>query len=153
MRIGRGQDPDVYDPAAPPELRLGQAIAHGTGSDLTIIATGSMVAPSLKAAEALRADGHDLGVLDMHTIKPLDHDAVLSAAGRSRCLLTVEEHNILGGLAGAVAEVLAEAGAATPLARHGIQDEYSLIGPPTHLYRHYGLDEAGVTARARALLA
>ena len=71
----------------------------------------------------------------MHTIKPLDIEAVMAAAGRSRIILTVEEHNVLGGLGGAIAEVLAENPSRARLVRHGIKDEYSLIAPPTHLYR------------------
>ena len=66
--------------------------------------------------------------------------------------MTVEEHNVLGGLGGAVAEVLAEAGPAPRFVRHGIQDEYSLIAPPTHLYRHYRLDAAGIEREGEALL-
>ncbi len=152
LRIGRGQEPDVYDPSSPPALRIGKAIGHGTGSELTIIATGSMVAPALTAVANLRDEGHSVGLLDMHTIKPLDRDAVLRAAQRSKAVMTVEEHSVIGGLGGAVAEVLADAGTATPLLRHGIHDEYSLIGPPTHLYRHYGLDAIGIADRARTLL-
>jgi transketolase len=149
FRIGRGQEPDVYDRDDPPALRIGEAIAHGAGADLTIVATGSMVAPALTAAATLRAEGFGVGALDMHTIKPLDRDAILAAAAGSARLMTVEEHNVIGGLGGAVAEVLADAGAATPLVRHGIADTYSLVGPPTHLYRHYGLDADGIADRAR----
>lgn len=147
FRIGRGQDPDVYDGA--PDFRIGEAIVHSQGSDLTLIATGSMVHPTLQAASALNAQGHRVGVIDMHTVKPLDEDAILTAARHSALLMTVEEHNTLGGLGGAVAEVLTEHGAATPLHRHGIHDQYSLIGPPTHLYRHYQLDADGIAVVAR----
>jgi transketolase len=77
----------------------------------------------------------------------------MAAARKSRVILTVEEHTILGGLGGAVAEVLAEEGGGARLVRHGIKDEYSLIGPPTHLYRHYKLDAAGIENVAAALLA
>jgi transketolase len=150
FRIGRGRDPVVYERL---DFELGTAVAHDRGSDLTIFATGSMVHPSLAAAEALRGRGHSVGVLDVHTVKPLDALAVLAAASSSRLLMTVEEHNVLGGLGGAVAEVLAEVGVGTPLHRHGIRDEYSLIGPPTHLYRHYGLDAEGVEREADELLA
>lgn len=151
FRIGRGQDPDVYaDNAAPYEI--GRAIEHGAGTDLTIIATGSMVHPSLEAAARLRAEGVSVGVLDMHTVKPLDAESVLTAARRSPVLLTVEEHNILGGLGGAVAEVVAEHSISTKVIRHGIRDEYVLVGPPTHLYRHYGLDGDGIEAIARTAL-
>jgi transketolase len=149
IRIGRGREPDVYKGL---DFRLGEAIVHELGRDLTFIATGSMVAPTLEAARILRGDGLSIGVIDMHTIKPLDHDAVLRAAGSARTLMTVEEHSVVGGLGGAVAEVLADAGAGVRLHRHGLHDLYSLIGPPTHLYRHYGLDGEGIAAKARAAL-
>jgi transketolase len=111
-----------------------------------------MVHPSLQAAERLRTEGWSVGVLDVHTLKPLDSDAVLEAAATSRLLMSVEEHNILGGLGGAIAEVLSGAGSSTPLYRHGIRDVFSLIGPPTHLYAHYRLDAQGIADEALALL-
>jgi transketolase len=151
MRIGRGREPAVYD-AAELDFQIGRAIAHGEGDDLTIVATGSMVHPSLEAAAALRAEGHSVGVLDMHTVKPLDAAAVLRRAERSAALMTVEEHNVIGGLGGAVSEALAESGAGVPLHRHGIRDEYAIVGAPTHLYRHYRLDGAGIAAEARTAL-
>lgn len=151
FRIARGHDPVVYE--APCEFAFGKAIAHCEGTDLTIIACGTMVHPALQATRALREAGYSVGLIDMHTIKPLDREAVIAAARRSRRLMTVEEHNVLGGLGGAVAEVLAEIGGAPPLVRHGIRDEYSLIAPPTHLYRHYRLDAAGIEAVARESLA
>ncbi|BAV53007.1 transketolase (plasmid) [Mesorhizobium loti] len=144
FRIGRGQEPVVYDDGV--DFQFGKAIVHGEGSDLTIVACGSMVHPSREAYRALRAAGKSVGLIDMHTIKPLDTKAVLSAAAHSRFVLTIEEHNILGGLGGAVAEILAEAGSPARLIRHGIRDEYSLIAPPTHLYKHYRLDAAGIEA-------
>lgn len=150
FRIGRGRDPEIYP--TPPEVQIGRALIHATGSDLTIIATGSTVHPALAAAMELRGQGLSVGVIDMHTVKPLDRDAVLVAAGQSPVILTVEEHNVLGGLGGAVAEVLAEAGSGTRLVRHGMQDEYSLIAPPTHLYAHYRLDAPGIAAVAREAL-
>jgi transketolase len=152
LRIGRGRDPEVYTAADSPGFRIGEAVQHGHGRDLTIIATGSMVHPALAARRALADEGIDAGVLDMHTVKPLDTDAVLAAARRSDALMTVEEHNVIGGLGGAVAETLADAGAATPLHRHGLHDQYAAIAPPTHLYRHYELDAEGIATRARRLL-
>jgi transketolase len=88
----------------------------------------------------------------MPTVKPLDREAIVEAARSTGALLTVEEHNVLGGLGGAVAEVLAEIGGAPRLRRHGIEDCYSLIAPPTHLYRHYRLDAEGIEAVAREVL-
>jgi transketolase len=151
LRIGRGREADVYANGGI-EFELGRAIVHSRGSDITLIATGSMVAPTLEAAAVLRAEGRSVGVIDLHTIKPLDRAAILDAAGSTERLMTVEEHSVIGGLGGAVAEVLADAGAGVPLYRHGIPDVYSLIGPPTHLYRYYGLDADGIAERARALL-
>jgi transketolase len=153
MRIGRGREPDVYGRAQLGEFEIGKAIEHGVGDDLTIVATGSCVHPALEAVALLRARGHDVGLLDMHTVKPLDTDAVRRAAGRSAALMTVEEHNVIGGLGGAVAEVLADIGASVPLRRHGLEDTYSLIGPPTHLLRHYRLDGAGIAEVAGEFLA
>lgn len=150
FRIGRGRDPQVYEDGRP--FEFGRAIVHSTGSDLNIIACGITLHAALAAAEQLGQEGLSVGVIDMPTIKPLDREAVLAAAGRSGVLMTVEEHNVLGGLGSAVAEVLADAGSGTRLRRHGIYDEYSLIAPPTTLYAHYKLDAAGIGEVARELL-
>ena len=151
FRIGRGREPDVYEKGAP--FTIGKAIVHGIGDDLTIIACGLGVHGSLEAAARLNAAGLSVGVIDMATIKPLDRDAILRAAASSRKLMTVEEHNILGGLGSAVAEVLTDEGCGVKLLRHGIKDEYSLIAPPTHLYAHYKLDSAGIEDVASTFLA
>jgi len=146
FRIGRGRDPQVYEDGRP--FEFGKAIVHGIGSDVTLVACGITVKPALDAAAALNAQGYSVGVIDMPTIKPLDRAAIEQAAAKSRLLVSVEEHNVLGGLGSAVAEVLADAGTGTRLYRHGIHDEYSLIAPPTHLYAHYRLDAAGIEAVA-----
>jgi transketolase len=142
FRIGRGRDPQVYEPDTP--FTFGKAIVHGVGSDITLVACGITVKAALDAAAALRQDGYSVGVIDMPTIKPLDRDAILAASAQAPLLMTVEEHNVMGGLGSAVAEVLAEAGTRARLVRHGIYDEYSLIAPPTALYAHYRLDADGV---------
>ena len=149
FRIGRGREPKVYDADELASFEYGKAIWHGRGKDATLIATGSMVRPSLDAAARLADAGIEVGVIDMHTVKPIDRDAVIEAAGLGGPLITVEEHNVLGGLGGAVAEVLADEASGVRLRRHGIEDTYSLIGPPTHLYAHYRLDAAGVEAVVR----
>ena len=149
FRAGRGRDPVIYPDGV--EFELGRGIWHARGNDLTLIATGSSVNPTLEAAEQLRRAGISVGVIDMHTIKPLDRDAVLEAA-RSGRIMTVEEHNVIGGLGGAVAEVLADAGTPAKLYRHGMQDQYSLVGPPTHLYKHYELDADGIAHVAQRFL-
>ena len=109
LRGRRGRDPDVCADGDR-GFTLGRAIPHGTGTDLTILATGSMVHPALGAAAALTADGISTGMLDVHTVKPLDAEAVLAAARRSCVLLAVEEHNVLGVLGGGDSEIVAEHG-------------------------------------------
>ena len=151
FRIGRGQEPNVYPDNV--GFELGKAIVHREGDELTLIVCGTMLHPALAAVDALRASGRSVGLIDMPTVKPIDQPAILAAARRSPVILTVEEHNTLGGLGAAVAEVLAEAGVPARLARHGIDDEYSLIAPPTHLYRHYRLDASGIEAVAREAMA
>lgn len=150
FRIGRSQEPDVYGPGA--SFEFGKAIRHGQGRDLTILACGMPVHPAIEAASTLAAEGISVGVLDMASIKPLDRDAVLEAAATSGRLMTVEEHNVVGGLGAAVAEVLADEGAPVRLHRHGIKDSFALIAPPTHLYAHYQLDAGGIADVARNVL-
>lgn len=150
FRIGRGREPAVYEPNV--ALEPGRARVHSLGSDATIVATGSMVHPSLEAARALAGEGMSVGVVDMHTVKPLDRDAVGAAFETGGLVMTVEEHSVIGGLGGAVAEMAMEIGARGRLHRHGLRDHYSLIGPPTHLYRHYRLDADGVRAELEEAL-
>lgn len=143
FRLGRGRERPVY--ACPPtDFVFGQAITLRDGGDAAILATGLPLAAALEAAEVLAAeDALSVRVVDVHTVKPIDVDAVLAAAATG-AVLTVEEHNVIGGLGSAVAEILAEAGIPCRFRRHGIQDEYALIGPPLALYAHYGLDSAGI---------
>ncbi len=150
FRIGRGRDPIVYEDGV--TFEFGKAHEHFEGEELTIIACGITVHPALAAARKLNAEGRSVGVIDMASIKPIDRDAILRAAARSKRMMTVEEHNVLGGLGAAVAEVLADEGVGVKLKRHGIYDEYSLIAPPTHLYEHYKLDAAGIEEVALAPL-
>ena len=151
IRLGRGRDPEVYQ-SVPDDLAIGRATYLRPGSDLTIIAIGSEVRPALDAAELLGSDGLSVGVVDMHTLKPLDQEAIRTIAAGSRAIMTVEEHNVIGGLGSAVAEVLVEL-ERIPFRRWGTPDEFSLIGPPAALYAHYRLDAAGIAGVARELLA
>jgi transketolase len=150
LRLGRGRDPEVY-PEVPAGFAFGKATTLRDGADATVIATGSEVHPALRAADLLAGDGLSVRVVDMHTISPLDSEAVVAAASETGAILTVEEHNITGGLGGAVAEVLAERRLAVPFRRHGVPDDYVLIGPPAALYAHYRLDAAGIAAEVRHL--
>jgi transketolase len=150
FRTGRGREPNLYSPQT--QFMFGKAIEHARGEEVTIIACGLPVHLSVQVAKKLNAEGHSVGVIDMATIKPLDHQAVLDAAERSKVILTIEEHNILGGLGAAVAEVLAEEGSPCRLRRHGIREQFALIAPPAHLYAHYELDEAGIENVVRRVI-
>ncbi|MEP7023516.1 MAG: transketolase C-terminal domain-containing protein [Actinomycetota bacterium] len=152
IRMGRGRDPEVY-PEVPAGFRFGRASRLTEGSDLTLITTGSQVRPCLDAAGLLRADGISVRVVDMHTISPIDTGEAIAAAAETAAVMTVEEHNITGGLGSAVAETLLEAGATVRFRRAGVPDEHVILGPPAALYAHYELDAAGIAVRARRFLA
>lgn len=149
IRLGRGRDPEVYPEV--PAITFGRAIRLREGTDLTIIATGAEVRPALDAAEMLAGEGIQARVLDMHTVKPLDADEVRAAAAQTTAILTVEEHNVIGGLGSAVAEVLVDC-ERVPFQRHGIEDEFAPVGPPAGLYAHYKLDADGIAETASKLL-
>lgn len=155
FRLGRGRDVPVYDSLPEGTWRFGEAAVLREGEDLTIVANGVTVSGALEAATALAADGVEATVIDAHTVRPFDDGTIAAHAGRSGRLLVAEEHNVVGGVASACAEALVEHGlAGVKMARIGMPaDEYSLIGPPTHLYGHYGMDGAGIEAKARELLA
>ncbi len=153
FRVSRGREPDVYAGRAEASaFKIGKAVTLRPGKDVTIIANGVPLPGALQAAETLASEGLDVRVVDMHTVKPIDRDAILEAARETGAILTVEEHNIYGGLGGAVAEVLAEAGVPCRFKRHGIYDEYSLIGPPLRVYEHYRLDGPGIAQVVREFL-
>ena len=151
IRLGRGRDPVVY-PEVPANFRIGKAATLRKGKDLAIITCGSEVRASLDAAELLAKQGIDARIIDMHTIKPLDAAAIRKAARETGAIMTVEEHNITGGLGSAVAEVLVEE-ERVPFLRHGIPDEFVPVGPPAALYAHYKLDAAGIAKKAKSFLA
>ncbi len=155
FRLGRGRDVPVYDSLPAGTWRFGEAAVLREGEDLTIVANGVTVSGALEAATALAADGIGAAVIDAHTVRPFDDGTIAAHAERSGRLLVAEEHNVVGGVASACAEALVEHGlAGVKMARIGMPpDEYSLIGPPTHLYNHYGMDGPGIEAKARELLA
>ncbi len=136
LRVGRTPVPVVTAGAAP--FEVGRARLLAQGEDATIVACGIMVERSLRASELLLARGMRVRVLDMHTVKPLDVDALERAAAETGCLVTAEEHSVLGGLGGAVAEVLAER-CPVPLVRVGTRDTFGESGPPDALLEKYGL--------------
>lgn len=151
IRLSRAVEPTVYNELN--RFEIGQARRVREGSDLTIIACGASVGHALHAAEILAAEGIEAAVADMATVKPIDVAAVLHAVKASGAILTVEEHNIIGGLGSAVAEVIAESNVSVRFSRLGIPDSYTLAADYSELQRHYSLDGVGIAAKARALLA
>ena len=151
FRAGRGREKPVYDSA--PAWRIGGSNTLREGSHATVLAIGNLVSASLEAADLLASERIELGVVDMYSIAPIDRDAIRRAAARHGIVITAEEHNVSSGFGSAVAEVIAEEGLRARLVRIGVPDEYSLLGPPTHLYRHYGLDAEGIAAAVRNVLA
>lgn len=150
IRLGRGRDPEVY-PQVPKGFRIGRAATLRKGDDIAIIACGSMLRACLDAAAKLAARGVEARVIDMHTIKPLDAAAIRKAARETAAILTVEEHNVTGGLGSAVAEVLVDE-PRVPFLRHGVPDEFVPVGPPAALYARYKLDADGIAKKAAAVL-
>lgn len=138
IRVGRNPVPDVYTPNEAPFV-FGKANCLMDGNALTLIGTGETVWHCLEAGKKLAAVGVNVRVLDMHTVKPLDVDAVVKAARETGRILTVEEHSVFGGLGAAVAEVVVQQ-APVPMKLVGIPDENAPAGSSSQLFHHYGLD-------------
>lgn len=152
IRLNRGFDQIVYRGEIP-GWEFGKANVLREGTDLTFIATGSGVWRALQAAEILsQEDGLSVRVLDIHTLKPLDEETIAQAITETRRIITVEDHNIIGGLGSAVADVGATTRKGYVLKKLGIPDEYSVIGQPEDLYSYYGWDENGCVAAAREVM-
>jgi transketolase len=149
LRLDKGKA--ASDPVGEEKFVIGKARCLREGRDACLIASGAVLSEALRAADILRADGISVRVISMHTIKPLDAEAVLSAARECRGIVTVEEHTVLGGLGGAVAEVCLEAGVAPGFfGRIGMDDEYSsVVGDQNYLRGKYGIDSNAVVVRVR----
>ena len=142
MRFGRLAVPVIND-NPDYKFEVGKGVQLKDGSDITIIATGLEVGESLKAAEKLEAEGVSVRVINMHTIKPIDSEIIIKAAKETKKIFTAEEHSIIGGLGGAVAEVLAE-NCPTSLYRIGVRDTFGESGPAVELLHKYKLDADGI---------
>lgn len=151
VRLGRLAVEDVYDAENTP-FRIGKGNVLRKGGDVTLIATGLMVQEALSASEMLSAEGIDARVIDMHTIKPVDRDLIVAASKETGAVVTAEEHNIIGGLGGAVAEVLATS-APCYLRMVGIQDKFGKSGKPAELLEEYGLTAKDIYEKAKEVIA
>jgi transketolase len=152
LRLGRAGEPVVH--TSEPAFRLGKAITVRQGNDITLISTGSQLYDAVRAADALAEQGIQARVLSMHTLKPLDAEAVLAAAEETEAIFTTEEHSVIGGLGGAVAEVLMEADQRPRYCRRiGLDGTFSsLVGDQDYLRTQYGLDAAGILNIVRSAL-
>ncbi len=144
IRIDRAGSPNVYADDDY-EFEIGKAIETIEGKDGYIISTGSSIYECMMASRELEKDGLQIGVIDMHTIKPLDKDAIIKYAEKTGFIVTVEDHSINGGLGGAVAEVLCENGYNGKFKRIGMPDEFAVLGHPDEIYRYYGVERIGIT--------
>ncbi len=152
IRVGRGFEPLHYA-SENYGFQIGKAVQVADGSDIAIIACGVTVYHAAEAAKILKErDGISARVLNMHTLKPLDEEAILAAVADTRRILTVEEHHVIGGLGTAVADVIAQSGKGCVFAKVGLPDCYSEVGYPEDLYSHYGLDTDGILGHVRALM-
>ena len=149
LRFTRDAVPVIYDENE--EFEIGKAKLLREGKDVSLIANGDTVCIALQAAELLAAKGISAKVLDMHTIKPLDVDAVASCIEQTGKIVTVEDHNILNGLGSAVAEVMAECGKGK-LKRVGVLDQFGQSAPYERLLAMNGITAENVAAQAEALL-
>ena len=146
---GRSEEPPVGDPEA--AFRLGKAVQLRNGSDVAVIACGALVDMAVRASDALKEQGIGVRVLNMHTIKPLDRDAILAAAAQTRGIVTAEEHHLTGGLGGAVAELLAVE-RPTRMRMVGMPDAFAMVGPTGPLRTKYGMSVEAIALACRDLL-
>ncbi len=152
IRIGRGFEPSYYKDENY-DFQIGKSIEIRQGTDITIIATGITVLQAAEAADFLAEnDGLSVRVINIHTIKPIDKEAILKAVTETRRLLTVEEHSTIGGLGTAVADVIAESGKGCAFSKVGLQDEFAEIGYPEDLYAHYKLNADGIIENVREIM-
>jgi transketolase len=149
IRMARRRVTKVYEAGS--TFEIGKAVQIRGGSDLTIIAAGYCVAEAIKAAAVLAKQGISVRVIDMFTIKPLDKEAVIKAATETGAIVTAENHNILGGLGSAVAEVLAE-NRPTPMERIGVRDIFGEVGPVDYLAERFELTAGHIVKKAERVL-
>jgi transketolase len=152
IRINRGFDQIFYE-NTDYDFQIGKAVQVTEGNDLTIIACGSCVYQAAEAAKILSSvDQINARVLNMHTIKPIDRDAILAAVQETRRIITVEDHNVVGGLGSSTAEVIALSGKACAFEMLGIPDTFSIIGLHEDLMNYYKIDTDGIVEAARKLI-
>lgn len=149
IRLGRPNVPVIMPENY--EFKIGKAVRLKEGKDITIIATGIMVSMALEAAEVLAGEGIDVRVVNMASIKPIDTEEVIKAAKETGAIVTAEEHNIIGGLGSAVAEVIVE-NHPVPMARVGVKDVFGESGTPNDLLEKYELTSKALVQEVKKLV-
>ena len=147
IRFGRLAVPVIFDEATY-RFAWGKGVLLQDGKDVTIIASGLMVHEALRAVELLKAEGISARLIDMHTIKPIDQEIIIKAAKETGAIVTAEEHNIIGGLGSAVAEVVCE-NCPVPVLRIGTRDCFGKSGTPAALLKEYGLTAEDIVNQAK----
>ncbi len=150
FRANRKDVRNVYEEGSTFELGKGNVVK--TGSDVLVITAGQLVSDALDAAEALEKEGLSVEVIDMFCIKPLDVELILKEAAGKKAIVTFENHNIIGGLGSAVAEVLAENAIAVPFKRHGVQDQFGQVGTADFLQKEFKLTADDLSATIKSLV-
>ncbi|MDR3551691.1 MAG: transketolase C-terminal domain-containing protein, partial [Clostridia bacterium] len=151
LRFGRLPVPVLNDNAGY-QFELGKGVVLRDGRDVTLVGTGMMVSAALDAAKLLAAEGIDARVINIHTIKPIDAELLAKAAAETGAIVTAEEHNIIGGLGGAVCEAVSERHPA-PVLRVGMQDAFGKSGKPQALLEYFGLTAKDIAAKAKQAIA
>ena len=151
LRFGRFAVPNLTAEMPDYKFEIGKGVVMKEGADVTIAATGYMVHVALEAAELLAAEGISAEVINIHTIKPLDTELLAASAKKTGAVVTAEEHNVIGGLGGAVCEALAST-CPVPVLRVGVEDRYGKSGKVPALLEEYGLTKENIVAKAKAAI-
>ena len=150
LRFGRIDVPVIFDEDY--KFEIGKGVELKDGTDVTIIATGIMISEAIKAREMLAEVGISARVINIATIKPIDEEIIIKAAKETGAIVTAEEHNIIGGLGSAVAEVIVE-NCPVPMQRVGTRDVFGKSGKPADLLKEYGLDAETIAEKAKEVIA
>lgn len=151
LRFSRKETVNIYEEGS--HFEIGKAVRVCEGTDATIITCGILVAESIKAAEALKAEGISVRVVDMFTIKPIDAECILDSVKKTGALVTAENHQLIGGLSSAVAEVLAENSVAVPFEKVGIDGEFGEVGDQDYLMERFRLTAPYISEAVKKAIA
>ena len=149
VRLSRLATPVIYDENQ--KFEIGKSVQIGEGTDASVICTGVTVSEALKAKKALEEKGINIRVIDMHTIKPIDREMIIKCAKETKKIITVEDHNIIGGLGSSVCEVLLEE-YPVKVTRLGVKDTFGKSGKAEELIKYFGIDEESITKRVYNLV-